>query len=207
MGQERFTSYYSKKKSNRALPFTSSLIACCSVLMVFFLLAVSAPAFAIEISSINTRLVNNELFASASVKPDAKFMEDMNEGLSKEFILYIDLFRVWSVWPDEFVTGKKLVRVLKSDPIKREYVATNLEGNLLLEKRFKDAESMVAWAMNISEIKLANVREFEPGTYFVKVTVESHVRKLPPVIGHIIFFVKEKDSISKNSDQFQVTHK
>ena len=154
------------------------------------------------------KLVNNDLFVSFSLSLQDKSLEAIRGGVDKELKFYVDLFKMWKVWPDEFVIGKKLVRVLKSDPIKREYVATNLEGNLFLEKRFKDAESMIAWAMNITDIKLVNVREFEPGTYFIKVTVESHMRKLPPVIGHLLFFVAEKEfSVSKNSDQFPVNQK
>ncbi|MBI5234010.1 MAG: DUF4390 domain-containing protein [Deltaproteobacteria bacterium] len=179
-------------------------IVACWLLLSFFLIT---PAHASEVQAVNVKLLNNELFVSTSAAPDPKFIEGMNEGLSKEFIFYIDLFRVWKIWPDEFVTGKKITRALKSDPIKREYVATSLEGNTYIEKRFKDVESMAGWAMNIPEAKLTNVRELEPGTYFIKVTIEETLRKLPPVIGYIIFFVPEKTSIYKNSPPFQINTK
>lgn len=169
-------------------------------------LILPGTGLAMEISSVNVRLSNNDLYVSASVKPDAKFMEDMNEGMSKEVTFYIDLFRVWDVWPDEFVLGKKVVNILRSNQIKREYTATSIHGNIQLEKRFKDLESMLGWAMNVHEMKLANIRELDPAIYFVKVTVESRIRKLPPVIGYLLFFVPEKEfSISKNSPHFQIS--
>ena len=195
-----------KNKAKKKSAFCKLLLlpAACWLLISFFS---ATYVFASEISAVNVKLANNELLITTSVNPDPKFIESMNEGMSKEFVFYIDLFRVWKVWPDEFVIGKKLVKILKSDPIKREYVATSLEGNTYLEKRFKNVESMLGWAMNLTDTKLTNVRELEPGTYFVKVTVEETLRKLPPVIGYIIFFVPEKVSLSKNSPTLQINTK
>jgi hypothetical protein len=139
------------------------------------------------------------------VNPDPKLIGDTKEGLSKEFVFYIDLFRIWHIWPDEFVSGKKIVKILKSDPIKREYVAVSIEGNIQLEKRFKDSESMFNWAMNITDMKLTNIKGLEAGSYFVRITLESHIRKLPPVIGYLLFFVPEKEfSIHKDSQTFSI---
>jgi len=195
-----------KNKAQKKSFFCKLLLsASCWLLISFFS---ATYVFASEISAVNVKLLNNELLITTSVSPDPKFIESMNEGMSKEFVFYIDLFRVWKIWPDEFVIGKKLVKILKSDPIKREYVATSFEGNTYLEKRFKNVESMLGWAMNIAEIKLTNVRELETGTYFVKVTVESTIRRLPPVIGYLFFFVPEKEfSISKNSPTLQINTK
>ncbi|HCL81332.1 MAG TPA: hypothetical protein DHW81_03620 [Nitrospiraceae bacterium] len=168
----------------------------------------AGPGLAGEISVVDVRINNNDIYVTTSVKPDRKFIDDMNNGISKELVFYIDLFRVWNVWPDEFVTSRKLVKTLKSNPIKRENVSMNIDGNIHTEKRFKDIESMIEGVMNITDIKLTNTRELEPGSYFVKVSVESKIRKLPPVIGYLLFFVPEKEtSISKNSATFQINVK
>jgi hypothetical protein len=180
----------------------------CPLLSVFCLLILTVPSLATEVSAVNVKLQSNDIYVTTSLKPDSKFMDDMNNGLSKEFTFYIDLFRVWSIWPDEFVTGRKLVKILKSNPIKREYIAASVDGNVQVEKRFKDLESMVEWAMNIIDIKLTNIKELEPGEYFVKITVDSRIRKLPPVIGYFLFFVPEKEfSISKDSQKFEINRK
>lgn len=192
-----------KSEKNKKFPFL------CSLCSVFCLLILAVPGFAVEISGVNVKINNNDMYVTASVKPDQKFMDDMNNGVSKELIFYIDLFRVWNIWPDEFVTGRKLVNILKSNPIKREYIATNIDGHVHLEKRFKDLESMIDWVMNIGDIKLTNTKELESGAYFVKVSIESRIRKLPPVIGYIIApFLPEKEfGISKNSPPFQINVK
>lgn len=181
---------------------------CLLLLACQFSLLAPQIGLATEVSAVNVKLQSNDIYVTTSLKPDAKFMNDINNGISKELTFYIDLFRVWSVWPDEFVTGRKLVKVLKSNPIKREYVAASVDGNVQLEKRFKDLESMVEWAMNIIDIKLTNIKELEPGEYFVKITVDSRIRKLPPVIGYFLFFVPEKEfSISKDSQIFKINPK
>jgi hypothetical protein len=193
--------YWSIAKTKRHYSITPLL------LFIFFLLF-TAQGLATEISVVNVKTNNNDIYVTTSLKPDSKFMNDINDGISKELIFYIDLFRVWSVWPDEFVIGRKLVKVLKSNPIKREYVASSIDGNVQLEKRFKDLESMMDWTMNITDTKLTNIKELEPGEYFVKVTVDSRIRKLPPVIGYLLFFVPEKEfSITRDSQIFKINPK
>jgi len=197
--KKNFLGIMSSKKSS---------IKILSLLVLFELLAFVGTGTAADITEVSFKLANNELYASTVVRPDQKIMDELNDGLSKEFTFYIDLFRVWHLWPDEFVLGQKIITTLKSNPIKREYVATSITGNTSLEKRFNDLESMVTWAMTLSDIKLTNVKELETGTYFIKVTAESRIRKLPPVIGYLLFFVPDKDfSISKNSHTFKINKK
>ena len=179
-----------------------------SLLVLFELLVFVGTGTAAEISEISFKLANNELYVSTVLRPDQKIVDELNDGLSKEFTFYIDLFRVWHIWPDEFILGQKIITTLKSNPIKREYIATRVTGNTSLKKRFNDLEAMVNWAMDIPEIKLTNLKELEAGIYFIKVTAESRIRKLPPVIGYLLFFVPDKDfSISKNSHTFEITTK
>ncbi|MCC6345942.1 MAG: DUF4390 domain-containing protein [Nitrospirales bacterium] len=178
------------------------------LLFFCFFLQTLPPAAAAELSEVTVHIINNEIHVSASLKPDPRIIDDMNGGITKEFVFYIDLFRVWNIWPDEFVLGKKIVRILRSNQIKREYSASSFYGNIHLEKRFKDLDAMVGWAFTLEELKLATTRELEQGIYFVKVTVESRVKKLPPVVGYLLFFVSEKDlSLYRNSQEFPVTTK
>lgn len=176
-----------------------------AILLTAVLLVTSVPAEAAELSPVSVTILNGEIRAGCSVSPDPPMIEQIREGLSKELIYYIDLFRVWDIWPDEFIAGRKIVKVIKSDPIKRQHVAVSNDGTVRIEKRFKDAESMIAWTMTIDDISLASMKNLDKGSYFVKVTVESKIRKLPPVIGYLLFFVPEKEfSISRNSQVFHV---
>lgn len=204
MAAQRYIAYFRSPRS----PLNNALGILLWLFSALGLLIVAEPSSAADISSIGVRFSQNEIYVTATIKPDAQFIEDINEGLTKELIVYVDLFRVWSIWPNEFINGRRHLKTLKNDPIKREYVVTTIEGNIYREKRFKDPESMIVWAMTVSEMKLANIGGLEAGSYFVKVTVESLIRKLPPVIGYFIPFIPEKEfSISKKSPLFQIPSK
>ncbi len=179
-----------------------------SLLLFLELMVFVRTGTAAEISEISYKLSNNELYVSTVIRPDQKIVDELTDGLSKEFTFYIDLFRVWHIWPDEFVLGQKIITTLKTNPIKREYTATRVTGNISLQKRFNNLEAMINWAMDLTDIKLTNVKELESGTYFIKVTAESRIRQLPPVIGYLLFFVPDKDfSISKDSQTFKINKK
>ncbi|HSB52186.1 MAG TPA: DUF4390 domain-containing protein [Dissulfurispiraceae bacterium] len=176
-------------------------------LIMFFTAFLLFPqaSSATEIMPVDVRVGGGVLYVTTTVAPGAKFVEDLSEGLSKEVTIFVDLFRVWKIWPDEFIQGRKLTKILKSDPIRREYVASSTEGEVQREKRFKDVESMLAWAMRISDLRLAVLSKLEPGEYFVKVTVEAQLRKLPPVVGQLLFFIPQKEfNVNKTSVPFQV---
>ncbi|MCX5717761.1 MAG: DUF4390 domain-containing protein [Nitrospirae bacterium] len=136
---------------------------------------------------------------------DEKQLQDVKNGIAKEITFYIDLFRVWNMWPDEFVLGKIIVKTLRVDPVKKEYVAASSDGMTIVEKRFNALDSLLKWALSIRDIKLTNTRELEPDDYFVRITVESRLRKLPPVISYLFFFVPEKEFTKvKDSSNFSV---
>lgn len=192
------------------IPDFIRVLACPAMLLLFLVIifyAVSAPesGLASELTPIAVKQANSDLFVTATLQPDQKLIDDLGQGLSKELVFYVDLFRHWKIWPDEFVLGKKIVRVLKSDPIKREYTGSSTEGSLRTIKRFKDLDSMIAWAININDLKLTNVKALQPDEYYIKVTAESNIRKLPPVIGYLLFFTPSKEfSVSADSLPFRI---
>ena len=146
-----------------------------------------------EIAGPEVRLTNNDVHVSFSLAPGAKHIEEIKEGIDKELKLYVDLFRVWKIWPDEFVLGKFYSRRMKVDPIKKEYVATSLEGNVIIERRFRSFETMLSWTLSVKDLKLTNTRELDPGQYFVRITAESKVRNLPPMIRQFFVFMSENE--------------
>lgn len=136
---------------------------------------------------------------------EQKNVNEIRQGVDKELRIYVDLFRVWNIWPDEFVTGKSYMRAFKVDPIKKEYSATSNDGSVIVEKRFRSFESMLDWTLTVAELKLTNTRELDPANYFVKVTVESKIRKKPPLIGYLLIFLPENEfKITKKSTIFTI---
>jgi len=159
------------------------------VVAVFAPRAVSAA----QVLGPDVKIKNGNILASASLVLESQQMDEISKGVSKEIIFYVDLFRVWKSWPDEFVLGQSFVRTLSCDPVKKEFKATSLSGSRLVEKRFSSCEGLMGWALVLPEVSLTNTGELEPGEYFVKVTVESRLRRLPPFINLLFFFVKEKE--------------
>ena|SRR3990172_7636490 len=180
-----------------------------SRLMVFFLLLLFILSPAASEGQVVTgpevKLINNDIHVSFSLSLDSVHVQEIRQGMDKEFKFYIDLFRVWRVWPDEFVLGKFYTKTLKADPIKKEYVATSFDGSVIIERRFRSFESMVDWVLIFRDLKLTNTRELDPGQYFVRVSIESKIRKLPPVIGQFLIFVAENEfKVRKDSAFFGI---
>jgi hypothetical protein len=171
----------------------------------FFLIFFSSLSTAAEITGPEVTLKNSEIHVTTSLSLEENYLQELRNGIEKKFVFYIDLFKVWKMWPNEFVLGEALKRTLKSDPVKSEFIATSSNGNTIIKKRFKSFESMTNWALSIDDLKLTNTRELEPGIYFVKITIESKIRKLPPLIGPFIIFLSENEfKISKDSPNFRI---
>jgi hypothetical protein len=184
--------------------FTASQFLHFLIIIGFLLCAVSSSVAA-EITGPEVKMQENEIHATASLLLDDKYLQEIRNGIKKEFRFYLDIFRVWNLWPDEFVSSKSFTRTLRSDPVKTEFIATSSDGNTQIKKRFKSLESMLKWALSFDDLKLANVRDLEPGTYFVRVTVESKIRQLPPVIGYFMIFLPENEfKIRKDSSYFSI---
>ena len=158
-----------------------------------------------EIYGPDVTINDGNIIVSTALGLNERQIDDISKGISKEVIIYVDLFRVWRAWPDEFVLGRKFTRTLKCDPVKKEYVATSLVGNVLREKRFSDCDSLLTWALAVEDHMLTSMKELEPAKYFVKVTAESRLRTLPPIVNYLFFFVKEREfRVSAKSSAFAV---
>lgn len=158
-----------------------------------------------ELNQIVVKINEGHIIVNTSLSLPQQFIEELNQGVSKEIIFYVDLFRDWKLWPDEFVRGVKIKRTMRSNPIKREYIGTSQIGNIITEKRFKDINAMIEWACGIVDLSISNIKDIEQGTYFVKVTAESRKQKIPPLVGFLLFFIPDKEiEISKNSEMFNI---
>jgi hypothetical protein len=175
------------------------------LIIIGFLLCAVSSSVAAEINGPEVKMQGNEIHATASLLLEDKYLQEIRNGIKKEFRFYIDIFRVWNVWPDEFVSSKSFTRIIRSDPVKTEFIATSSDGNTQIKKRFKSLESMLKWALSFDDLKLANVHDLDPGVYFVRVTVESKIRQLPPVIGYFMIFLPENEfKIRKDSSSFSI---
>ncbi len=175
--------------------------------ILLFVLIFSRIIYAQEINNLDVKIKGEELIVSISIILHEEFINEVKNGIQKELIFYIDLFRVWKFWPDEYVYGNSIVRKIVGDVIKGEYIMSSFDRNkkVIIEKKFKSLESMLKAMAEIGPISLINIKGMESGDYYVRVTVESRLRKLPPVVGYILFFIPEKEfSITKDSPIFRL---
>lgn len=177
----------------------------CILLILICLLLLYPLSGGAEITGPEVAIKSNEIYVTTFLSLEEKYLKELRNGIAKELRFYVDLFKVWSIWPDEFVHRRYFIRTLKCDPVKNEFIATSYDGSTFIERRFKSFESMTKWALSINDLKLTNIRELEPGMHFVRVTVESKIRKLPPVIGHFLIFLPENEfKLTKDSPFFSI---
>ncbi|MCE5313026.1 MAG: DUF4390 domain-containing protein [Nitrospiraceae bacterium] len=194
------------------LPITLGLRQKTAVLAaaLFCLIAAAVPcssAIAPEkpiLSQVTTSMRGHDLMTAMDFRPGSQLLGELREGVKKELTFYVDLLRVWKIWPDEFVTGRKFTRILSADPIKNEFICETIENNIKYRKRFKDFESMTAWAFSLDEFRLASTKELEPGIYFVRLTIESKIRKLPSILKAIMIIPETEFSINADSARFSL---
>src|SRR3972149_7364219 len=94
-------------------------------LSVIFLFFFSFNTYAAEIIGPEIKVQNNDMYVTAKLTLDEKYLKELSNGITKEFRFHIDLFRIWHRWPDEFILSRSFTRTLKSDPVKMEHIATS----------------------------------------------------------------------------------
>jgi len=141
---------------------------------IAILFSVWSNVFASGFNEPTVKIEHNSIKVSFSFTSDEKFIKSLKEGASKEVLVYADLFRHWDILPDEFITGNKTVVDLYSDPLKGEYIASKYDGKKSIVKRFKSVESMLHWAFEFKDVKVANMKGYEYGSYYVKIKAEAY---------------------------------
>lgn len=183
-------------------PLIIILFVCCAV--VFF----PASALTSEILGPEVKIQDSDVIVSTGIDYLEDIEATIKSGIQKEIVFTLELFRAWSFWPDEFVVSKKVQRTIKYDNLRGEYMASSFDGTTRINKKFKDFNIMTTWAFKVDGINLVNIRELEPGSYYLRVVVESKSRELPRVIGLLMLFIPEVEmSLAKESEPFNVGDK
>ncbi len=182
------------------------------ILFTLFLLLtiLIAPhiSFAAKIIGPEFRVNEKSIEVSVSLTLDEGQIGLIRDGIPQELAFYIDLFRKWDIWPDEYVHGKRIKRIINADTIKGEFIARSFNGESHEKKRFSSFESMLEWALTIRDLPLPHNHLPVDGVYFIRVTVESHKRTLPKMIGYVLFFVNDRDfKIMRDSKSFRLRRK
>ncbi len=168
---------------------------------------ISSPTIALtaEILDPEVKIQDNNIIVSTGLTYLVEIETTIKSGIEKEIVFTVELFRTWRFWPDEFVVSKKIQRTIKYDNLRRRYLTSSYDGTMQIKKNFKYFSIMKAWVFMVNEINLANIRELEPGNYYIRVVVESKSRELPPVVGLLMLFIPEVEmSLAKESYPFNI---
>jgi dihydroorotase len=176
-----------------------TLVLILTISLLFAGISGAAEIIGPDVSSFET-----EARVGLSVKLDDEFVQQISKGFQKEFTIYVDLFRRWDVWPDEFIRGVKIIRTIKADTVKGEFTATSFDGVTMIDKRFATFEQMMLWALTVKDVRIQLGDIGDRENHFVRVTVESRKQNLPKMIGYILFFTDSKDfKVFKDSAPFK----
>lgn len=155
-------------------------------------LCLPLTASATRLKELQVTQNGGDIYVSVQLELGPELEQELKSGIEKKLIFYVDLFRAWYKWPDEFVLGKKVERELKCDNVKGEFTVTTEEWSRTpVIKRFETCDELMAWAVTLNSVRLVNVKEIPSARYIIKVSAESRLRNLPPLIGQLFFFVKD----------------
>lgn len=199
-----------KKKYHAGLSTKVSFIVFVCLLLSLFIFSpvLEKTAECVEVGNVTVVIENGTIKVSSDLILDQSHISDMNDGLQKEFIFFVDLFREWKIWPDEFILGTKLSRKIRSDSVKKEFAVITSDKASVSEQRFNSLESLLSEALKLNNIELVRTGALLSGTYFVKVTASSRTRKHAPIIGYLLFFMPENEfSVEKISGKFVIPEK
>ena len=175
-----------------------------SSIILTVLAVLPGPALASDIYGPNVELRNGSVQVTTGLRLDEKSIAEINKGVSKEIVFYIDLFRAWDRWPDEFVLGLTIAQNLRCDPVKKEYVVLTTRKDESTTRRFESCDQLLSWTMSLPDEWVTSLAGLDPeGRYYTKTTVESRLRRLPAYLRLLLFFVPETEfRLEKDSGLF-----
>ena len=164
--------------------------------------AISASAVTPQIMG-KMNIINNNIIVHIYIENVTEIDTPIQSGIEKEIIFTVELLRVWKYWPDEFVVSKRIAKVVRYDNLREQYSAFSSDGITRSEKYFKNYPSMKHWIFTVEDVNLANIKELDPGHYYIRIVVESKSLQQLPLLGVFMHFMPEIEmSLAKESDPF-----
>lgn len=148
-------------------------------------------------------IINNNIIVRTSIADTSDLEQTIKSGVGKEIIYTIELIRAWKFWPDEFVVSKRIRKVIIYDNLRDEYRVSLRDGQTRTDNKFNDFNTLKDWIFSADAINLANIRELELGSYYIRVIVESKSREQLPLIGFLMHLIPEVEmSLAIESQPF-----
>lgn len=162
-------------------------------LSLFFLFSLTTKALATpRIQDVVVDVRDGSLFVSAKLKNgfQKKTLEDIHNGIPKDFYYYLVLHRKEKRWFDEELLSKTILFKVKYDTLKKNYKITQTSDNKSTEtilSEFKDMKNLVT---RIKNIKLAPLQSLNRSDHlYVSLKSQMQGTKRPFYLDYFLFFI------------------
>lgn len=173
------------------------------LLMISVCTASYANAITPQIMGPDMKVIDNNIIINLRIDHVTELAPHITSGVEKEITFTIELLRDWRFWPDEFIVSKKISRVIKYDNLREQYRALSYDGVTRIERYFNDYNSVENWIFTVNNVNLANIKELELSSYYIRIVVESKSLEQLPLIGFLMHFIPEVEmSLAKESPPF-----
>jgi len=160
---------------------------------LFFLFSPTTKALAApRIQNILVEALDSGLFVSATLDSgfQKKTVEDIHNGIPKDFYYYFVLHQREKRWFDEELLSKTILFTVKYDTLKKNYKIKQIRDNKSTERtvsEFKDMKDMVT---KIKRLKLAPLKVLNKTDHlFVSVKSQMQGTKRPFYLDYFLFFI------------------
>jgi len=145
-----------------------------------------------RIRRVTPEIINQEIVVTAELVNgfNKEIIDDIQDGIPKDFYYYVLLKRKQKNWFDEEVLAKTIRYTVKYDTLKKKYTITEREGEQVVESTVDDIEMMKRIVSKIDHVKLAPVSFLKPRfRYYVSIKSQMKAAKLPFYVDYFLFFI------------------
>lgn len=163
-----------------------------AALAVLFTAAPPAHARGERIQNVTVEIENNEIYVSAKLTGGFRkeIVDDIHNGIPKNFYYYLVLKRKEKNWFDEEMLSKTIRYTVKYDTLKKVYTVTETTNGTSIEKQAEDFPSMKALVTQVKGTHLASILPLNRGKrYFVSVQAQMQAAKRPFYLDYFLFFI------------------
>jgi hypothetical protein len=184
-----------------------------SFLLLLSLFVVPADLFAAgseRMKNVVTEIKNQEIVVTAELVDgfSRETLNDIHDGIPKDFYYYLLLKRKQKNWFDEEILAKTIRYTVKYDTLKKKYSIVQRDGERVVESTVDDVETMKRLVSKIDHVKLAPTRFLKSrNRYYVSVKSQMKAAKLPFYVDYFLFFIPflELDTPWADSDTLSVS--
>ena len=162
-------------------------------LVVCFLLAINASAFAEDARLTNITVSNTRVDLLLYLNVEGAFREEMKKaivsGVPATFSFYINLYRVRNLWLDREIADIKLTHTIKFDNLKKEYTIKRSwkEEDPIVTQSFQEAQRLMT---EIDSLKVYPLKGLNKGhQYQIRAMAEVSKMTLPFYLHYVLLFV------------------